>query len=102
MKPVSEKFIVVTEFGSVLVSVNPAAENGLDNELLLLEQVGPAEREQAEFETPLRAFAAKMVDIITQGGFDGGEVSCTMREMLVREKATSELGRIERWSRANA
>lgn len=98
----SEKFIVVTEYGSVLVTINPEAENGLENELLQFSEATEADRATADFETPLRAFAAKMVDIIEATGFEGVPVSGTMREMLVREKATSELGRIERWAKENA
>lgn len=102
MKRVSEKFIVVTEYGSVLVTINPEARHGLDNELLLFRAATESDRDTADFETPLRAFAAKMVDIIEAAGFEGVTVSGTMREMLVREKATDELGRIERWAKANA
>lgn len=97
----SDRFIVVTENGSVLVSVNPAAQNGLDDELLLFSHVSSSDRASAAFETPLRAFAAKMVDIITAVGFEGVPVSGAMRDLLIREKATSELGRIERWARSN-
>jgi len=95
------KFVVITEFGNVLVRVNPAAPNGLDSELLQLSAASEDDREQAEFETPLRAFAAKMVDIINGAGFEGVDMSPVMRDLMVREKATSELARIERWSRDN-
>lgn len=95
------KFVVLTEFGNVLVRVNPAAENGLSADLLELSAASEADRQGAEFETPLRAFAAKMVDIISGAGFEGVNMSATMRDLLVREKATSELARIERWSRDN-
>lgn len=97
----SEKFVVVTEFGSVLVTVNPMVQNGLENDLLQFRAASPQDHETADFETPLRAFAAKMVDIIETVGFEGVELSGMMRDMLVREKATSELGRIERWARDN-
>ena len=101
MKPVSKKYVVVTEFGSVLVTLNPAAQNGLVNELLQLAAATEEDHKAADFETPLRAFAAKMVDIIEAAGFEGVEMSGMMRDMMVREKATSELGRIERWARDN-
>ena len=101
MKPVSKRYVVVTEFGSVLVTLNPAAQNGLANELLQFAAATEEDHQAADFETPLRAFAAKMVDIIEAAGFEGVEMSGTMRDMMVREKATSELGRIERWARDN-
>ncbi len=52
-------------------------------------------------EVPLRAFAAKMVDIIEARGDDlpGGE---RMRRMMLQEKATADLKRIERWAEAHA
>ncbi len=98
----SEKYIVVTEFGNVLVTVNPAARHGLENELLQFAPATEADREAATFETPLRAFAVKMVDIIMAVGFEGVDVPESMREMLVREKATDELARIERWAKQAA
>lgn len=101
MKPVNDSYVVVTEFGSVLVTVNPQARNGLENELLQFAAATEEDHRAADFETPLRAFAAKMVDIIEGAGFEGVDVSGKMRDMLVREKATSELGRIERWARDN-
>lgn len=97
----NDRFIVVTEYGNVLVSVNPSAANGLDDQLLLFSTVSSEDRASAAFETPLRAFAAKMVDIINGVGFEGTAVSGAMRDLLIREKATSELGRIERWARLN-
>ncbi|SRR5690554_1452210 len=101
MKPVSEKFIVVTEFGNVAATINPAADNGLESDLLLLSEASAQDLEEAAFQTPLRAFAVKMVDLIMAAGFEGVNVPATMRDMLVRERATEELGRIERWARDN-
>ncbi len=97
----NKNYVVLTEFGNVLVSVNPAAKNGLEADLLELTTASEADRAAADFETPLRAFAAKMVDIINGAGFEGVAMSGTMRDLLVKEKATSELGRIERWAREN-
>jgi|SRR5690625_7939466 len=97
----ADRFIIVTETGSVLVSINPAAQNGLDPALLQFSAASEEDRETAEFETPLRAFSAKMVDIINAAGFEGISVGGTMRDMMVREKAVADLGRIERWARDN-
>ena len=90
MKRVPEGYVVITEFGPVLVRVNPAARNGLETDLLLLSAASESDRSAAVFETPLRAFAAKMVDM-----------SGPLREIMVKEKASDELNRIERWARAN-
>lgn len=83
-----------------MVSVNPDA-SGFDTDLIDVATV--AEEEQGGFEmaTPLRAFGAKMVDIIELQGtaeFSGSDV---MREMMVSEKATAELKRIERFAKEN-
>ena len=99
--PQKQAFLVRTEFGEVVVTVNPACENALESDLLLLS--APTEEELPNFQmtTPLRAFGAKMVDIIEAvgtGDFDPGE---RMRDMMVKEKATSDLKRIERWARDN-
>ncbi len=98
MKRVSESHIVVTEHGPVLVSINPQAKGGFDPDLLVLGPVSEEARANAAFETPLRAFAVKVVDMIEAAGTDGQGVPPAMREMAVKEKATSELKRIERWS----
>lgn len=97
----SERFIVVTEDGEVLVTVNPENAGGFDPDLLLLGPVTPEARAEAAFETPLRAFAAKIVDLIHAAGPGEVAVPPRMHELMVREKATSELRRIERWARNN-
>src|SRR5690625_1455437 len=94
----TDNFIIVTDAGSVLISINPQASNGLDPELLQFAEVTDKDRETAAFETPLRAFSAKMVDIINSAGFDGVTMSGSMRDMMVREKAVADLSRIERWA----
>jgi hypothetical protein len=95
----SEKFLVKTDYGEVVVQVNPRCENALENDLLLLSS--PTEQEKAEFvmETPLRAFGAKMIDIIRTIGTGRFDPGAGVREMLIKEKATSDLNRIERWAR---
>lgn len=97
--PVSNRrFLVTTDHGDVVVEVREGA-TGLDADLLSLAMADEAAAEELPVATPLRAFAAKMVDIIEAQGlgeFGGGE---RMREMMVREKATSELRRIERFAR---
>lgn len=94
----SKRFLIATDHGDVVVEVRPDA-SGLDADLLSLGMADAATAGELPVATPLRAFAAKMVDIIEAqglGAFAGGE---RMREMLVREKATSELRRIERFAR---
>lgn len=93
-----DRFLVKTDYGDVLVTVNPECTNALENDLLLLSD--PTEGAQGiELETPLRAFGAKMIDIIEQVGTGGFDPGTKLREMMIREKATSDLNRIERWAR---
>ncbi len=95
------RYLVTTDHGDVVVTVNPAA-NGLDPELLSFQMADTEAADAVGVATPLRAFAAKMVDLIElhgTGDFAGGE---RMREMLVREKATADLRRIERFARDHA
>lgn len=92
------RFLVTTDAGDVVVTVNDAAD-GLDPALMSLAMADERTVRELPMATPLRAFAAKMVDLIEAqgtGAFAGGE---RMREMLVREKATADLRRIERYAR---
>ncbi len=101
MSAPARRFLVTTDHGDVVVEVRPDAA-GLDADLLRLRMADAATVQELPVATPLRAFAAKMVDIIEGqglGGFTGGE---RMREMLVREKATADLHRIERFAREHA
>ena len=92
-----ERFLVVTEFGRVMVRVR-ADRSGLDNDFV--EVYLPAEKDLADapMETPLRAFAAKMVDLVQARGADH-DISPGLLGMLVKEKAAEDLGRIERAAR---
>lgn len=92
------RYLVATDHGDVLVRLREGAD-GLDPDLLQLSMASAEDGETAAMTTPLRAFAAKMVDLIELlgvGDFGGGP---RMREMLVREKATADLRRIERFAR---
>jgi hypothetical protein len=95
---VGERFLVKTDYGDVVVEVNDACENALDGELLLLTKPTEEQREELSLETPLRAFAAKMVDIIETVGTGSFTSSARLLQMMVRERATSELKRIERFA----
>lgn len=93
-----KRYLVRTDFGDVVVGVNPDA-SGFDADLIEVTTVEPDELDSFDMTTPLRAFGAKMVDIIELQGtaeFSGSEA---MREMMVREKATAELKRIERFAK---
>ncbi|MEX2534071.1 MAG: hypothetical protein WD273_00605 [Trueperaceae bacterium] len=94
-----DKFLVKTDYGDVVVRINPECANALEGDLLLLE--APDAQEEFSMETPLRAFGAKMVDIIRSVGTGGFDPGGTMLEMMIKEKAASDLNRIERWARAN-
>ncbi len=91
-------FLVSTDFGDVVVRVNPAA-GGLDADLLALEPATASNTSAISMVTPLRAFGAKMVDLIEMQGLADVDVSPALRDLLVREKATQELKRIERYAR---
>ncbi|MEJ2666410.1 MAG: hypothetical protein P8Z81_04805 [Deinococcales bacterium] len=101
MPDAPRRFLIATDFGDVVVSVRPGVD-GLASDLLELSMADAGVGEALPVATPLRAFAAKMVDIIEAQGltaFAGGE---RLREMLVREKATAELKRIEHYAREHA
>jgi len=90
-----QRFLVVTEHGRVVVVVR-GDKDGLDPDLIDVRS--DADAGDLRMETPLRAFAAKMVDIVqAQGG--GGALSPALRAMMVKEKAAEDLGRIARAAR---
>lgn len=91
------RYLVKTDHGDVVVFVNPDA-GGLDDDLFSFEAATPENVAGLTMTTPLTAFSAKVVDVIELHGtaeFDG---SAKMLEMLVREKATYELRRLERFA----
>ncbi len=92
------RFLVTTDDGDVVVTVNDDAD-GLDAGLLSLAMADDMTARELPMATPLRAFAAKMVDLIEAQGMGGFAGGARMREMLVREKATADLRRIERYAR---
>lgn len=94
-----ESYLVKTEYGDVVVSINPECSNALESDLLILS--APEEGAEFRMETPLRAFGAKMVDLIRSVGTGGFDPGGSMLEMMIKEKATSDLNRIERWARDN-
>ena len=93
----AESYLIKTDHGDVIVRVADD-KDGLDAELLSFVDVTPETAEGIDVEVPLRAFAAKMIAIVERkaGETPGGE---TMRRMLIQEKATADLRRIERWVR---
>lgn len=93
----TERYLIKTDHGDVVVTVDADAD-GLDPQLLSLSAADDAATEGLEMEVPLRAFAAKMIAIVERkaGPTPGGDA---MRRMLIQEKATADLRRIERWAR---
>lgn len=91
-----ERFLVVTEHGRVVVVVR-GDRAGLDSDLI--DVVAADDAEDLKMETPLRAFAAKMVDLVQARGSGGVPLSPTMLAMMVKEKAAEDLARIERAAR---
>jgi hypothetical protein len=97
---VERRFLVTTDHGEVLVRIDPE-RGGLDPELLILEPPDADGASDLPTIVPLRAFGAKMVELIEmQGGeMPGGD---RLRRLLVQEKASADLNRIERWARERA
>ena len=93
------KYLVKTDQGDVLVTVNEACSNGLEEDLLLLEMADAENSQDINTEVPLRAFSAKMLDIIDIVGTEGMNMSDKMLDMMKQEKATSDLKKIERFAK---
>lgn len=91
-----ERYLVLTEHGRVWVVVR-ADRGGLDPEFIEVRATGT--EPITEMETPLRAFAGKMVDLVQARGGDELSLSPAMRTMMVKEKAAEDLRRIERAAR---
>lgn len=96
-----ERFLVVTEHGRVLVIVR-GDKDALEPDLLDVRRGDDPEAASVAMETPLRAFAAKMVDLLVARGTDALPLSPAMRDLMVKEKAAEDLRRIERSARALA
>lgn len=92
------RFLIRTNAGDVVVVVNPEA-NGLADDLFSLQAATEETVAGIEMTTPLSAFGAKVVDLIELHGTDEFTGSDALREMLVKEKATFELRRIERFAK---
>lgn len=93
-----QQFLVRTNHGDVIVTVKAGA-SGLDDDLISLELAPAGAAAGFDMVTPLTAFGQKMVDLIELAGTEEFGGSAALREILVREKATHELNRIERFAR---
>jgi hypothetical protein len=91
-----EQYLVVTDVGRVLVEINAAA-GSLDADFIHVREADGLE--DLPMETPLRAFASKMVDLVQVHAKSPPGVSETLLAMMVKEKAAEDLGRIERAAR---
>jgi predicted PhzF superfamily epimerase YddE/YHI9 len=92
-----EHYLVITEHGRVVVRLR-GDRSGLEADLI--EVLRPAEvAVDLAIETPLRAFAAKMVDAIEVRAVAPAAWSEGFRAMMVKEKAAEDLSRIERAAR---
>jgi predicted PhzF superfamily epimerase YddE/YHI9 len=92
-----EHYLVITEHGRVVVRVR-GDRSGLDADFIdvLSPTASPA---GLTMETPLRAFAAKMVDLVEAHAEAPAAWSAGFRAMMVKEKAAEDLTRIERAAR---
>src|SRR5690554_2366722 len=91
------RYLVKTNHADVVVFVNPDA-GGLDDDLFSFEAATPDNVAGLTMTTPLTAFASKVVDVIELHGTSEFGGSPKMLEMLVKEKATHELRRLERFA----
>lgn len=96
-----QRYLISTEYGDVLAELDETPRNVLDGPLFKLSRPDAEARQDAPFEVPLRAFSAKMVDIIEGIGTGDFKADPKIVELLKKEKATDELTRIERWAKAN-
>lgn len=99
MTRADERFLVVTEHGRVLVVVR-GGKGPLEPDLLEVRRGDDPAAAGLALETPLRAFAAKMVDLLLARGADALPMSPALRDLMIQEKAAEDLRRIERAARA--
>ena len=95
------RYLILTDdYGDVLAELDETPRNALDGPLFKLSRPSPEVREGAQ-QVPLRAFSAKMVDVIEIIGTGDFDAQPKVLELLKKEKATEELTRIERWAKTN-
>ena len=95
------RYLILTDdYGDVLAELDETPRNALDGPLFKLSRPSPEVKEGAT-QVPLRAFSAKMVDVIEIIGTGDFEAQPKILELLKKEKATEELTRIERWAKTN-
>ena len=95
------RYLILTDdYGDVLAELDETPRNALDGPLFKLSR--PTRKRKKSFtEVPLRAFSAKMVDVIEIIGTGDFKAQPKVLELLKKEKATEELTRIERWAKTN-
>ena len=95
------RYLILTDdYGDVLAELDETPRNALDGPLFKLSRPTTEMRKETT-EVPLRAFSAKMVDVIEIIGTGDFDAQPRVLELLKKEKATEELTRIERWARSN-
>lgn len=97
----NRRYLIQTDYGDVLAELDETPRNALDGPLFALSRPSPETRASVPFEVPLRAFSAKMVDVIELIGTGDFRAEPKVLKLLKREKATDELTRIERWAKKN-
>lgn len=97
-----KRYIILTDdHGEVLAELDETPRNALDGPLFRLARPSDADRADAPFEVPLRAFSAQVVDSLETVGTGDFKVDDKLLDVLKVEKATEELARIERWAKDN-
>ncbi len=95
----AEKYLVKTDYGDVLVHINDVA-SGLDPTLVSCEEPTAKNSAEVSLTVPLRAFGAKMLELVEFKGSGTLEVGERLQRLMIQEKATEDLKRIERWARS--
>lgn len=97
----TRRYLIKTDYGDVLAELDETPRNVLDGPIFNLSRPAAEVRAEVPFEVPLRAFSAKMVDVIELIGTGDFRAEPKVVELLKKEKATEELTRIERWAKGN-
>lgn len=97
----TRRYLIKTEHGDVLAELDETPRNVLDGPLFALSRPSPEARADVPYEVPLRAFSAKMIDLIELIGTGDFRAEPKLLDLLKKEKATEELSRIDRWAKQN-
>lgn len=81
-----KRYLISTEYGEVLAELDETPRNALDGPLFTLSRPTSEARQDAPFEVPLRAFSAKMIDIIEGIGVGDFRAEPGVIELLKKKR----------------